>query len=91
MRDFTCPRCGQHLAFENSVCLSCHSPIGFSLPDMALLVIDLRWLQVESELRRKRAVRADGTRDFPRRNGRSGAVQLPRRRIHLDDGLAGDR
>jgi hypothetical protein len=39
MRDFTCPRCGQHLAFENSVCLSCKSPLGFSLPDMALLVI----------------------------------------------------
>ena len=39
MRDFICPRCGQHLAFENSVCLSCDSPLGFSLEDMALLVI----------------------------------------------------
>jgi hypothetical protein len=39
MRDFICPKCGQHLAFENSVCLSCKSPLGFSLPDMALLVI----------------------------------------------------
>ncbi|HME50122.1 putative zinc-binding metallopeptidase [Mycobacterium sp.] len=39
MRDFVCPNCGQHLAFENSVCLSCHSPLGFSLDDMALLVI----------------------------------------------------
>jgi hypothetical protein len=27
------------LAFENSVCLSCGSALGFSLPDMALLVI----------------------------------------------------
>jgi hypothetical protein len=39
MRDFICPKCGQHLAFENSVCLSCNSALGFSLEDMALLVI----------------------------------------------------
>ncbi|MGZ4674041.1 MAG: zinc-binding metallopeptidase family protein [Ilumatobacteraceae bacterium] len=39
MRDFICPKCGQHLAFENSMCLSCRSPLGFSLDDMALLVI----------------------------------------------------
>ena len=40
MRDFLCPNCGQHLAFENSMCLSCDSPVGFSLTDMAFLVID---------------------------------------------------
>jgi hypothetical protein len=39
MRDFVCPNCGQRLAFENSVCLSCGSALGFSLDDMALLVI----------------------------------------------------
>jgi hypothetical protein len=39
MRDFICPNCGQHLAFENSVCLNCGSALGFSLDDMALLVI----------------------------------------------------
>jgi hypothetical protein len=39
MRDFTCPNCGQHLAFENSVCLSCGRPLGFSPDEMALLVI----------------------------------------------------
>jgi hypothetical protein len=39
MRDFICPNCGQHLAFENSLCLSCGRPLGFSLDDMALLVI----------------------------------------------------
>lgn len=39
MRDFTCPNCGQRLAFENSVCLNCGSALGFSLEDMALLVI----------------------------------------------------
>ena len=39
MRDFLCPNCGQHLAFENSVRLSCGSALGFSLDDMALLVI----------------------------------------------------
>ena len=39
MRDFICPNCGQHLAFENSVCLSCERPLGFSLDDIAMLVI----------------------------------------------------
>jgi len=39
MRDFACPNCGQRLAFENSVCLNCGSALGFSLDDMALLVI----------------------------------------------------
>jgi hypothetical protein len=39
MRDFLCPNCGRHLAFENSVCLSCGGALGFSLDDMALLVI----------------------------------------------------
>jgi hypothetical protein len=39
MRDFTCPNCGQRLAFENSVCLNCGSSLGFSLDDLALLVI----------------------------------------------------
>lgn len=39
MRDFTCPNCGQHLAFENSICLGCNSPVGFSLEAMALLVL----------------------------------------------------
>ncbi len=32
MRDFACPHCGQRLAFENSVCLSCGNAIGFDLP-----------------------------------------------------------
>jgi hypothetical protein len=39
MRDFLCPNCGQRLAFENSVCLSCGSALGFSLDQKALLVI----------------------------------------------------
>ncbi|MGH3552156.1 MAG: zinc-ribbon domain-containing protein, partial [Mycobacterium sp.] len=39
MRDFVCPNCGQRLTFENSVCLSCSSALGFSLDEMALLVI----------------------------------------------------
>lgn len=39
MRDFHCPSCGQRLAFENSACLSCGSALGFSLDQMALLVI----------------------------------------------------
>jgi hypothetical protein len=39
MRDFHCPNCGQRLAFENSTCLNCGSSLGFSLDQMALLVI----------------------------------------------------
>jgi hypothetical protein len=39
MRDFHCPSCGQRLTFENSACLSCGSALGFSLGQMALLVI----------------------------------------------------
>ena len=39
MRDFHCPNCGQRLSFENSVCLNCGRSLGFSLDDMALLVI----------------------------------------------------
>ncbi len=39
MRDFTCPNCGQRLTFENSTCLNCGSALGFSLDQMALLVI----------------------------------------------------
>ena len=41
MRDFICPNCGQRqrLAFENSVCLSCDSRLGFSLEQMSFLVI----------------------------------------------------
>jgi hypothetical protein len=39
VRDFLCPKCGQRLAFENSLCLNCGSALGFSLNDMALMVI----------------------------------------------------
>jgi hypothetical protein len=42
MRDFSCPNCGQRLTFENSECLSCGSALGFSLDQMALLVIAKR-------------------------------------------------
>lgn len=39
MRDLLCPNCGQHLAFENSLCLACKSVVGFSLQESAMLVI----------------------------------------------------
>ncbi|UFS94827.1 zinc-binding metallopeptidase family protein [Nocardia huaxiensis] len=39
MRDFSCPRCGQRLAFENSLCLNCGSPLGFSLAERSILVL----------------------------------------------------
>ncbi|WP_067531790.1 zinc-binding metallopeptidase family protein [Nocardia crassostreae] len=40
MRDFSCPQCGQQLAFENSLCLACGSPLGFSLAERAIVVVD---------------------------------------------------
>ncbi|WP_067701176.1 zinc-binding metallopeptidase family protein [Nocardia jejuensis] len=39
MRDFTCSECGQRLVFENTLCLSCGSSLGFSLSDRNLLVL----------------------------------------------------
>ena len=29
MRAFTCPSCGGLLFFENSVCLNCHTEVGY--------------------------------------------------------------
>lgn len=37
MRALICRKCGQKLSFENSLCLSCHSALGFHLPTRALL------------------------------------------------------
>ncbi len=39
MRAFACPHCGWKLTFENSLCLGCRSPLGFSLGERALVVI----------------------------------------------------
>ncbi|MET0317228.1 MAG: putative zinc-binding metallopeptidase [Rhodococcus fascians] len=39
MRDFSCAVCGQRLAFDNSICLKCKSPLGYSLDDLTLRVI----------------------------------------------------
>jgi len=39
MRDLICRKCGQKLSFENSLCLSCHSALGFHLPSRSLLVL----------------------------------------------------
>ena len=40
MRDFACPHCGQRLAFENSVCLSCSNGVGFDLEVLDFVVVD---------------------------------------------------
>ncbi|PRC45078.1 hypothetical protein C6A85_96970, partial [Mycobacterium sp. ITM-2017-0098] len=40
MRDFICPKCGQHLAFENSLCLSCGSPLGYNSEKGTLVIAD---------------------------------------------------
>lgn len=39
MRALICRKCGQKLSFENSLCLNCHSALGFHLPSRALLVL----------------------------------------------------
>ena len=40
MRDFACPHCGQRLAFENSVCLSCSNGVGFDLDLLDFVVVE---------------------------------------------------
>jgi hypothetical protein len=40
VRDFACPHCGQRLAFENSVCLSCSNGVGFDLEVLDFVVVD---------------------------------------------------
>ena len=40
MRDFACPRCGQRLAFENSVCVACSNGVGFDLDLMEFAPVD---------------------------------------------------
>lgn len=40
MRDFTCPKCGQHLTFENSLCLSCGSRLGYSSEKATMVLVD---------------------------------------------------
>ncbi|MGA9871063.1 MAG: putative zinc-binding metallopeptidase [Rhodococcus sp. (in: high G+C Gram-positive bacteria)] len=39
MRALICRKCGQKLSFENSLCLHCHSALGFHLPTRSLLVL----------------------------------------------------
>jgi len=39
MRDFSCPTCGQQLAFENSVCLGCGARLGFDLGTVSMVTI----------------------------------------------------
>ncbi len=47
MRDFICPNCGQRLAFENSVCLNCHSNIGFDSQNRDFIAIDANGASVD--------------------------------------------
>ncbi|AMY21287.1 MULTISPECIES: zinc-binding metallopeptidase family protein [Nocardiaceae] len=39
MRVFFCRKCGQQLSFENSICLSCDSRLGFHLPGRSIQVL----------------------------------------------------
>lgn len=40
MRELVCRKCGQKLSFENTLCLSCNSSLGFHLPDRTMHVLD---------------------------------------------------
>ena len=40
MRDFACPQCGQRLAFENSMCLSCRSDVAFDPARTTFVLVD---------------------------------------------------
>jgi hypothetical protein len=40
VRDFACPSCGQRLAFENSVCLSCSNGVGFDVDLLDFVVVE---------------------------------------------------
>ena len=40
MRDFACPSCGQRLAFESSVGLSCSNGIGFDVDQLGFVVVE---------------------------------------------------
>lgn len=40
MRDLVCRKCGQKLSFENTLCLSCSSPLGFHLPSRTMYTLD---------------------------------------------------
>jgi len=52
MRDFACPNCGQRLAFENSLCLSCRHPIGFDLAEREFAILGSDGTTVASPARR---------------------------------------
>ncbi|SIS09108.1 zinc-binding metallopeptidase family protein [Williamsia sterculiae] len=39
MRDFVCRKCGQQLSFENTLCLHCHSALGFHLPSRDFVIL----------------------------------------------------
>ena len=52
MRDFACPNCGQRLAFENSLCLGCNSPIGFDLLQREFAVIGAAGVTTAAPARR---------------------------------------
>ena len=40
MRDFACPSCGQRLAFENSVCLSCSNGVAFDVDLLDFVAVE---------------------------------------------------
>ncbi len=40
MQAFACRRCGSHLYFENSACVSCGSALGFSREERAIVPVD---------------------------------------------------
>ena len=49
MKSFRCRVCGNALWFENSVCVSCHSPLGFSRDEVEIVPVDEKGRYVDAD------------------------------------------
>ncbi len=49
MKSFVCRVCGNSLYFENSVCVSCHTNLGFSREERAIVPVDGKGQYVDSD------------------------------------------
>jgi hypothetical protein len=53
VRDFSCPNCGQRLAFENSRCLQCGNDLGFDLAVRDFVILGTAGITVDEPARRR--------------------------------------
>ncbi|MGJ9422765.1 zinc-binding metallopeptidase family protein [Aeromicrobium sp. CF3.5] len=49
MKSFVCRVCGNSLYFENSVCVSCHTNLGFSREERAIVPVDDKGQYIDSD------------------------------------------